>query len=147
MLGARFILRAFACCVPGSEDTGLHISGPAIPTGISQAERSRGKEERTPRPLSTPTHWDEGTLGVFAATVSSGYTLVLIKHKARVAEAAFFASGRDFGVCVLAVAIQVGAGRRTRGKAVGVEAVGRALQSYREEERRVIGEVQRDPRE
>lgn len=78
--------------------------------------------------------------------MSSGYTLVLIKHKARVAEAAFFASRRDFGACALAVAIQVGAGRRTGREAVGVEAVGRALQSYREEERWVIEEVQRGPR-
>lgn len=119
----------------------------ALRTQVFTVQGQPYRQERTPSPLSTPTHWDEGTLGIFAATVSSGYTLVLIKHKARVAEAAFFASERHFGVCAPAVAIQVGAGRRTWGKAVGVEAVGRALQSYREEERRVTGEVQRDPRE
>lgn len=82
-------------------------------------------------------------LGVFAGTLNSGYTLVLVKHKARLAEAAFFASGRDVGAYALTVAIWVGAGRRTRGKAVGVNAVGWALHNYGEEERQVTAEVQR----
>lgn len=41
------------------------------------------------------------------------------------------------------MAIWVGAGRRTGGKAFGVDAVDRALNTYREEERQVTGEVQR----
>lgn len=35
---------------------------------------------------------DKSALGVFAVTLNSGYTFVLIEHKARVAEAAFLAS-------------------------------------------------------
>lgn len=66
-----------------------------------------------------PTHRDEGTLGVFAATLNSGYTLVLIKHKAWVTEAALLAGRRHFGADSLTVAIQVGARRQTGGKAVG----------------------------
>lgn len=81
--------------------------------------------------------------GVFAGTLNSGHTLVPVKHKARVAEAAFCASGRAVGAGALTVAIWVGAGRRARGKAVGVDAVGGAPHTYEEEERQVTGGDQR----
>lgn len=56
------------------------------------------------------THRYEGTLGVFAATLSSGHTLVLTEHKARVAEAAFDAGRGALGAGALTVVIHVGAG-------------------------------------
>lgn len=80
---------------------------------------------RTPQ----STHRNEGTLGVFAAALSSGYTLVLTEHKSQLAEAAFYAGRGAFGAGDLTVVIHVGAGRDTGGKAVGVVAVGWAFQS------------------
>lgn len=77
-----------------------------------------------------PTHRNEGTLGVFAATLSSGYTLVFIEHKASVAEATFYAGRGAFGAGSLTAVIHVGAGWDTGGKAVSVVAVGWAFQSY-----------------
>ena len=77
-------------------------------------------------PLSTPTHRDESTLGIFAATLSSGYTLVLIEHKVRLTDTALLAAGSDSGAGDLTV---VGAGRQAGGKAVCKLAVGRALQT------------------
>lgn len=76
-----------------------------------------------------PTHWDESTLGIFAATLISEYTLVIMQHVARLTDAAFLAGGGGFGAGFLTVDIHVRAGRLTRRKAVGEVAVGRALQS------------------
>lgn len=60
---------------------------------------------------STPTHWDESTLGIFAATQSSEHTLVILQHIARLTDAALLASGGDFGTGSLTEAIRVQAGR------------------------------------
>lgn len=99
------------------------------PDSSTPAERSKGRREGTPNTLCTPTHRDEGPVGISAATKSCGYTLALVKGKARVAEAAFSASGMGIVACAPAEAFWVRAGRRAGGQAVGVEAVGRALQS------------------
>lgn len=85
-------------------------------------------------PGSTPTHRDEVTFGIFAATLVSGHTLVLIEQVARSTDTALLAGGGDFGTDTLTEAIWVGAGRLTGGKATGVEAVGWALQSCGMEE-------------
>lgn len=77
-------------------------------------------------PLATPTHRDESTLGIFAATLSSGHTLVLIEHKVRLTDTALLAAGADSGAGDLTV---VGARRQAGGKAVRKLAVGRAPQS------------------
>lgn len=82
---------------------------------------------------SAPTHWDESTVGIFAATLTSEYTLVVTQHIARLTDAALLASGGDFGTGSLTEAIRVHAGRQTKGKAVSEQAVGWALQSYRVE--------------
>lgn len=52
-----------------------------------------------------------------------------MEHKARLTEAAFLAGREAFETGDLTVLLQVGAGRDTGGKAVGVVAVGWALQS------------------
>lgn len=63
-------------------------------------------------PFSTLTYWNESTLDIFAATLDSGHTLVIIQHVARLAEAACsIADGRDFGAGALAVPIGIQAGR------------------------------------
>lgn len=94
----------------------------------SQTKRCRIKSKPFPSPAST--HWDEITLRIFAATVNSGHTLVPIKHKARVTEAAFLASGGDSGVSALTVTLWIQARRWTGRKAVRVVAVGWTLQIY-----------------
>lgn len=99
--------------------SGLH------PRLTGQREEGRGP----PVPNSMSTHRNEGALGVFAATLSSVDTLVLIEHKARLAEAAFYAGRGVFEAGKLTAAIHVGAGWDTGGKAVGVVAVGWALQN------------------
>ena len=81
-------------------------------------------------PLETPTHWDESTLGIFAATLNSGHTLVVKHHIVRFTDTALLAGGGGFGAGALTVAIRVRAGRLTGWKAFGVVTVGRALHSY-----------------
>ena len=76
-----------------------------------------------------PTHRDEDTLGIFAATLNSGHTLVVKHHIVRFADTALLAGRGRFGARTLTVAIRVRAGRLTGWKAVGVVAVGRALES------------------
>ena len=44
-----------------------------------------------PIPLSTPTHRDEDTLGIFAATLNSGHTLVVKHHIVRFTDTALLA--------------------------------------------------------
>lgn len=78
-----------------------------------------------------PTHRDETTLGMLAATLNSEHTLVVTQHIVRVTNAALLAGGGGFGAGASTEAIWVRAGRQAGGKAVGVEAVVRALQSYR----------------
>lgn len=82
-----------------------------------------------PIPLPTPTHRNEATLSILAVTVILKYTLALLHEVARLTEATFLADGGDFGADLLTVAIQVGTGRWTGGKAAGEAAVGWALQS------------------
>lgn len=72
--------------------------------------------------------WDEGTVGISAATESCGHTLAPVENKARVTQAAFSASGRGMA-CALAEALWVRAGRGAGRQAAAEEAVGRALQS------------------
>lgn len=91
----------------------------------------RRKPSSRPHPKCYATHRNEGPLGVFAATVSSEYTFVLIEHKARLAEAAFDAGRGPCEVGGLTAVIHVGAGWDAGGKAVGVVAVGWAFQSCR----------------
>jgi len=79
-------------------------------------------------PLSTPTHEDEDTLGVFAATLYSEHTLVAIQHIVRFTDTALPAGGGGFGTGTLTVAIRVRAGRLTVWKAVAVVAVSRAME-------------------
>lgn len=86
-----------------------------------------------------PTHWDEGTPGIFAATLISEYTLVVMQHVARLTDAALPAGRGGFGAGFLTVDIHIRAGRLTRRKAVGEVAVGWALQSC-EGERVRLGE-------
>lgn len=90
----------------------------------------QGRRKDTPVPNTMSTHRNEGTLGVFAATLSSGYALVLTEHKSRLAEAAFYAGRGAFAAGDLTAVIRVGAGWDAGGKAVGVLAVGWAFQSY-----------------
>ena len=71
---------------------------------------------------------DEDTLGVFAATLNSGHTLVVKHHIVRFTDTALLAGRGRFGARTLTVAIRVRAGRLTGWKAVGVVAVGRALE-------------------
>lgn len=92
--------------------------------------QNRRKQEGAPIPNSMSTHQNGGALGVFAATLNSGYTLVLIEHKARLTEAAFFADGGGSEAFNLTVLIQVGAGWDTGREAVGVVAVVWAFQNY-----------------
>lgn len=80
---------------------------------------AEGRKKGDPNLLCMPTHRHEGTLDVFAPTLNSGHTFVLIKHEAWLTEAALSADGRDLGAAGLTVAIQVGARRQTGGKAVG----------------------------
>lgn len=79
-----------------------------------------------------PTHRDGAALGIPAAALILGHTLVLAQHIARLAGAALCTGGR--GSDALTAAIRVKAGGRAGGKAVGVGAVGRACQSYGVEE-------------
>ena len=83
-----------------------------------------------PTPLSTPTHRDENTLSIFAATLNSEHTLVVTQHIVRFTNAALLAGGGGFGAGASTEAIWVRAGRQAGGKAVGVETVGWALHSY-----------------
>lgn len=76
------------------------------------------------------THRDESTLGVFAATLNSGHTLVILQHVARLTHAALLAGGGGCGASALTEAVWVRAGRQAGGKAGGVMAVGWALYSY-----------------
>lgn len=80
-------------------------------------------------PLETPTHWDESTLGIFAATLISEYTLVIMQHVARLTDAALLARGDRVGAGFLTVDIRIRAGGLTRRQAAGEVAVGWALQS------------------
>lgn len=84
-----------------------------------------------PRPLAVPmpAHLDEATLAVFAVTVNSKHTLVVMQHVAGSTEAALLAGGGDFRAGAPTEALWVRAGRQAGGKAVGVEAVRGALQS------------------
>jgi hypothetical protein len=77
-----------------------------------------------------PTHRDETTLGMLAATLNSEHTLVVAQHIARLTHAALFAVRVGIGADALTVAVGVRAGRMTGGKAVCELAVGWALQSY-----------------
>ena len=84
-------------------------------------------------PLWTPTHRDESTLGVFAATVNSEHTLVVMQHVARFTDTALPAGGGGFMADAPTEAIWVRAGSQAGGKAVSVDSVGWALQSFRME--------------
>ena len=72
---------------------------------------------------------DEDTLGIFAATLNSGHTLVVKHHIVRFTDTALLAGGGGFGGGAPTVAFWVRAGRLTGWKAVGEAAVGGALQS------------------
>lgn len=76
------------------------------------------------------THRKDSTLGVSAATLNFKDTLVFIQHIAGLTDAALFASRGDFRAGLPTEGTGVRAGRETGGKAVGVVAVGGALQSY-----------------
>lgn len=88
-------------------------------------------------PQWVPTHRDESSLGVFAATLNSEDTLVTVQHVARLADATLLAGGGGFRADIFAKAFWVQAGRLAGGKAAGVLGVGRALQSYEVGERLV----------
>ena len=107
--------------------------------------QNRGRS-KTPVPDSKLTHRDESTLGVFAVTLNSGYTLVPVEHKARLTEAAFLAGGGVFEAGDLTVLVQVGAGWDAGRKAAGVVAVVWARQSYRMEGYEVSARGCREPR-
>lgn len=70
---------------------------------------------------------DEVTLGIFAAALSSGNTLVTAQYIARLTDTALLASGGGSGAGVLAEAIWVQARRQTGGKAAGIATVSWAL--------------------
>lgn len=72
---------------------------------------------------------EEHAVGVSAATVTAGHTLVVTQHVASFTDAALPAGGGGFGAGALAEAVWVGAGRQAGGKAFGVVTVGRALHS------------------
>lgn len=72
---------------------------------------------------------NEATLEVFAVTVNSKHTFIFMQHIARLTEAALLAGGGNFRAGAPTEALWVRAGRETGGKAVGIEAVGRAFQS------------------
>lgn len=74
------------------------------------------------------TFWDESTLGIFAATLISEYTLVIMQHVARLTDAALPAGGESVGAGSLTVDIRIRAGGLTRRQAAGEVAVGWALQ-------------------
>lgn len=81
-------------------------------------------------PQWVPTHRDESTLGVFAATLNPEHTLVTVQHIARLAHASLLAGGGDFRADIFAEAVWVQAGRQAGGEAAGVLGVGWALESY-----------------
>ena len=81
--------------------------------------------------MSMLTHRNDSALGVFAATLNFKNTLVFIQHVARLTDAALLASRGAFRAGAPTEGTGVQAGRETEGKAVGVVAVGGALQSYR----------------
>lgn len=83
--------------------------------------------------LLTSTHRNESTLGVFAVTVNSEHTLVVMQHVARFTDTSFFAGGGDFMADAPTEAIWVRAGSQAGGKTVSVDGVGWALQSFRME--------------
>ena len=80
--------------------------------------------------MSMLTHRNDSALGVFAATLNFKNTLVFIQHVARLTDAALLASRGAFRAGAPTEALWVRAGRETGGKAVGIEAVGRAFQSF-----------------
>jgi hypothetical protein len=86
----------------------------------------------TPLPITVamPAHLNEATLEVFAVTVNSKHTFIFMQHIARLTEAALLAGGGNFRAGAPTEALWVRAGRETGGKAVGIEAVGRAFQSF-----------------
>ena len=73
---------------------------------------------------------NDSALGVSAATLNFKNTLVFIQHVARLTDAALLASRGAFRAGAPTEGTGVQAGRETEGKAVGVVAVGGALQSY-----------------
>lgn len=85
-----------------------------------------------------PAHLDEATLAVFAVTVNSKHTLVVMQHVAGSTEAALLAGGGDFRAGAPTEALWVRAGRQAGGKAAGKEAVGGALKSYGVEGERLV---------
>jgi hypothetical protein len=99
----------------------LHTPGPVIETRATQAERDQEKKKTLSSrylpspfsliPISIPTHRDEATLGIFAATFTFGHTLVLFQHITRLTDAALSTGGGDFDYGTLTAAIQVPAGR------------------------------------
>lgn len=76
------------------------------------------------------THQKDSTLGVSAAALNFKNTLVFIQHIAGLTDAALLASRGDFRAGLPTEGTGVRAGRETGGKAVGVVAMGGALQSY-----------------
>ena len=58
-------------------------------------------------PVSKPTHRDESTLGVLAATLNPEHTLAVMQHKARFTDAALLAGGGGSGADPLTVAFWV----------------------------------------
>lgn len=79
-------------------------------------------------------------MDIFAVTVNSEHTLVIVQEVARLTEAALLAGRGDFGTGVLTVGIQIGTGRWAGGKAVSEVAVVWALQSWGCRESRVRGD-------
>lgn len=89
-----------------SQSTGLLCVRPEQSSHSREYPRLRDADKRgkwPSVPISTPTHRNEGTPGIFAATLSSRHTLVLIEDKAMVAETALLAVGGSFGAGDLTV--------------------------------------------
>lgn len=76
-----------------------------------------------------PTHGEESAPGAPAATLTPGHTPPLLEHVARLTDAALLAVGGTAGA--FAPAFRVVAGRGAVGKAVGVDVVGGAVQSWK----------------
>lgn len=76
-----------------------------------------------------PTHGEESAPGVPAATLTPGHTPPLLEHVAGLTDAALLADGGTAGA--FAPAFWVVAGWGAVGKAVGVDVVGGAVQSWK----------------
>lgn len=104
--------------------------GPAAAAQARGRRHPEGVWVAPPAPLFPfPTHGEVSAPGVPAATLTPGHTPPLLLHVAGLTDAALLADGGTTGA--LAPAFRVVTGRGAVGKAVGVDVVGGAFQSWK----------------